>query len=188
MVLDKSKRRLFEGLYQLNDTAKLILSIIIDAIGAASFFFTPIFGIGDAADLIIGPLTALFIWGAYRNLPLSIFAAAEEMAGIGVIDAIPTSVISYFVYKEQKRREQLKSGDVVTADKIRNQNMKTRTKGTSPSSDAEDTLPSQKVGHTSTIEDVPKIISPANAPADNTAADTSDEPSSPDAGNEEPVS
>jgi hypothetical protein len=79
----------------VNRTAKLGISLIIDALGYASYLM-PFWG--ELSDIVFAFVNAGWIWYAYRSKPLAFLGFAEEI--LPFTDFIPSATIAHFMTKE----------------------------------------------------------------------------------------
>jgi len=75
----------------MNDTAKLITSIIIDAFGYVSYIVP---GFGELLDIVVAPVTAWWIYYAYDSKAFAILGFTEE-AMFYILDFIPSCTIAH---------------------------------------------------------------------------------------------
>jgi hypothetical protein len=79
-------------------SGKLFLSLILDAIGSATYII-PL--VGEGADLIWAPIYSIIIQQMYHRKLFSVLALLEE---IGPADVIPSATICYTIEYVKKRK------------------------------------------------------------------------------------
>lgn len=87
------------ALSRLHPLLKLLISIMLDLVGMASYL-VPVFG--ELTDGIYAPLYGLWIGMAYENVPMGIFGGLEEILPFS--DAIPTATGTH-IYRFIKERK-----------------------------------------------------------------------------------
>ncbi len=70
--------------------SKLFLSLGVDAVGMGTYFI-PV--IGETADLILAPISAIIIYKMYNNTAFTVIGAIEEIAP--GTDFIPTATLAW---------------------------------------------------------------------------------------------
>ncbi|MFN8671314.1 MAG: hypothetical protein U0457_04415 [Candidatus Sericytochromatia bacterium] len=74
-----------------NKKRDLIFSILIDLLGASSYFFP---AMGEYSDIFIAPLTAIFIYLLYKTKTGAFFGLLEE--ALPFTDITPTATILWY--------------------------------------------------------------------------------------------
>lgn len=81
----------------MKENIKLVISIIFDAFGYASYL-VPF--LGGVSDFIFAPIQALWITYAYKSVPGVVVGFFEE---VFMFDFIPTCTIVHFYTKYKKK-------------------------------------------------------------------------------------
>ncbi len=86
-----------------NKKAKLVLSLVFDAIGMLSYFLP---GLGETTDLIWAPISGLLLASMYKGTAgkvAAVFGTVEEL--IPFVDIIPTFTLTWiytYIIKKEK--------------------------------------------------------------------------------------
>ncbi len=80
----------------MNQTLKLIISVIVDLLGMVSYVIP---SMGFIGDLIFGPLQGIWIYYAYGTRKGALIGIAEEI--LPGTDFIPTCTIVHFLKKKK---------------------------------------------------------------------------------------
>ncbi|MFX1535545.1 MAG: hypothetical protein ACFFDI_15065 [Promethearchaeota archaeon] len=80
----------------------LLLSIIIDLIGLATFLLFPLSEVGD---ILWAGISGFFIYQMYGSRKIALFGAIEEILPIS--DIIPTATLTWFYFFFFKKEEPL---------------------------------------------------------------------------------
>ena len=75
-----------------DNTPSLGFCILMDAIGMASYLIP---GVGEFADLIWAPISAIIFYNTFNSTIGAVTNAAEEI--IPFTDIVPTFTIAYFI-------------------------------------------------------------------------------------------
>ena len=81
----------------VSNTTKLMYSIIIDAVGMASYFIP---ALGEASDVIWAPISGLLVYVLYWKTPIATINSLEEY--LPFTDFIPTATIAWFLARQKK--------------------------------------------------------------------------------------
>lgn len=82
---------------------KLVVSLLIDAVGLASYAI-PVWG--EASDIVFFAVEGAWIWFAYKNGPLAALGGAEEL--IPFTDVLPMCTIAHIYTERQLKKARTK--------------------------------------------------------------------------------